>query len=94
MLQRARERYRPKGVEVIGIAIDDASAVRAYRDELAIAYPLLIATADPTEVLSRFGNAYGALPHSVVLSGSGEVVAIHTGPLNAQQLDELIGTSQ
>ena len=90
MIQAARERYKQRDFEVIGIAIDQGEAVAAYRDDLTIRYPLLVAVTDPVDLLASFGNEIGALPHSVMLSASGEILATHTGPLSAEQLDEMI----
>lgn len=90
LIQQAREKYRQRNLEVIGIAIDDAHPVMEYRDELSIAYPLLLVPGDPIKLLSSFGDDTGALPHSAVIGTSGEILATHTGPLTAEQLEEFI----
>ena len=86
LLQSVRERYRARNFEVLGIAIDQESAVREFRDQLAIDYPLLLVGADDTDLLAKFGNPHGALPHSVILSPAGVILAAHTGPLIEEQI--------
>ena len=75
-IQNVRERYKGRNFE--------------YREELQIEYPLLLAVEDPIALLNAFGNEQGALPHSVVLSSTGDVLATHTGPLLPDQLTALI----
>lgn len=89
-LQQARERYSSRGFEVIGIAVDEADAVRDYRDELAIRYPLLLAADGSGQWLSAFGNEQGVLPYSVILGSTGNVLATHVGPLSEAQVTALI----
>lgn len=89
-IQQARERYKNRNFEVVGIAIDEQEPVREYREALEIRYPLLLAVEDPITLLGAFGNEQGALPHSVVLGSSGNVLAIHAGPIRPEQLAALI----
>lgn len=91
-IQQARERYKDRNFEVVGIAVDEQKPVREYRDELDIQYPLLLAESDPIALLSAFGNEHGVLPYSVVLGVTGNVLATHTGPLLPEQLVSLIET--
>jgi thiol-disulfide isomerase/thioredoxin len=90
VLQRARERYRGHGFEVVGVAFDEREPVKAFRDELAIQYPLLLALGDSFSLLGASGNTVGGLPHSALLDSDGKVLASHTGALSQAQLDELI----
>lgn len=90
LIQQARAKYRHRNLEVIGIAIDEAQPVMEYRDELAIGYPLLLVPGDPIALLTSFGDDTGALPHSAVVGTSGEILATHTGPLTAGQLEAFI----
>lgn len=89
-IQQARARYRGKGFEVIGIALDEPDPVRAFRDALQIQYPLLLATGDAFVLMGAWGNEQAVLPHSVVLGRSGNVLATHSGPLLPDQLAALI----
>jgi thiol-disulfide isomerase/thioredoxin len=90
LLQQARDHYQDKNLEVIGVAFDEAGPVRAFRDQLAIHYPLLLALDDPFTLLANSGNEVGGLPHSVLLGRNGKILASHTGVLTPDQLDELI----
>lgn len=90
MLQEAREHYRDRNFEVIGVAFDEAEPVTGFRDELEIRYPLLLALDDSFSLLGSSGNEVGGLPHSALLDGSGKMLASHTGILTRGQLEEMI----
>ena len=90
LIQRARAHYQDRDFEVVGVAIDEQKLVQDFRDEMGIKYPLLLAGDDAIDLLIDFGNEVGALPHTAILSASGDIVATHTGPLTAEQLDQLI----
>ena len=92
LLQRVREQYRDKNLEVIGVAFDEEGPVREFRDQLAIRYPLLLAIDDPFTLLANSGNEVGGLPHSVLLGRNGKILASHTGILTPDQLQGLIET--
>ncbi len=92
LLQSTWDRYRDRGIEVIGVAFDEENPVKAFRDELKIRYELLLAFDDPFSLLSLSGNEVGGLPHSVLLDVNGNVLASHTGILTQVLLEELIRT--
>lgn len=92
LIQQARERYKDRDFEVIGVAIDEQQSVEEYRNALAIEYPLLLIQGDPIGLLSNFRDEQGVLPHSAILGRTGEILATHTGPLTADQLEQLIYT--
>jgi len=90
LLQRARDQYQDRNLEVIGVAFDEEGPVREFRDQLAIRYPLLLALDDPFTLLANSGNEVGGLPHSVLLGRNGKILTSHTGILTPDQLEELI----
>ncbi|MGZ8993187.1 MAG: TlpA family protein disulfide reductase [Burkholderiaceae bacterium] len=85
-LQKVQVEYAERGVTVVGVAIDNASAVKRFRDEQKVDLPLLVAGAAGTELLRQLGNASGALPYTVLLDRSGRVVQSKLGRLHASQL--------
>lgn len=89
-IQQAREQYKDREFEVIGIAIDKQQYVEEFRNALAIEYPLLLIQGDPTELLFSFGDEQGVLPHTAILGRTGKILVTHTGPLTSDQLEQLI----
>ena len=76
-----QEHYRSRGVQFLGIAIDDGENVRAFAAEVGLNYPTLHGQADAMEVMSAYGNKTGGLPFTVLVGPSGSIVARHPGVL-------------
>lgn len=91
LFQEAYERYGDRGFQVIGIALDEADAVRRFGDDLGITYPLVIVDSDTgMQMMNEFANAAGVVPHSILLSPEGRILDQHLGPFDAAQLDALL----
>jgi thiol-disulfide isomerase/thioredoxin len=89
LLVATADRGRSKGLEVIGIGIDDAAKIREFAANYRITYPLLVAGPEAIEVSRRLGNSAGGLPYTVALSSAGDVVASHLGALTPARLAEI-----
>lgn len=85
-LNRIRSEYRSRGVEVIGLGIDNADKIRAFRDRYAIKLPLLVAGAGGSELARGLGNTAGVLPYTVLISRSGAIERRHVGQIQAAEL--------
>lgn len=73
------------GVQVVGIALDDAASAKAMLERLGIAYPNLIDAPGPADAGVRLGNPAGVLPYSVLISAEGRVLKTRIGPFENQQ---------
>jgi len=85
-LQEVRNAYQDRGVEVIGIGIDSASKIAAFRDRRRITLPLLVAGAGGSELNRALGNGSGALPYTVLIDQDGRIVERHLGQVRPEQL--------
>lgn len=90
-LIRAQKRYGPRGLQIVGPAVDDPQAVRAMLPQLGINYPVLTGTPDDLiALMDKLGNAPGGLPFSVLVSPQGFIVQRQLGAFDAQTLDASI----
>lgn len=85
-LQRVRDEYRGRGVEVIGIGIDSAERIRDFRERLRLSLPLLVAGAAGSELGQALGNRAGALPYTVLVDRQGRVVQRKLGQIKPAEL--------
>lgn len=85
-LQKVQSEYASRGVAVVGIAIDNAAAVKRFRDEQKVELPLLIAGAAGSDLARELGNPSGALPYTVLVDRGGSVVQSRLGRLRASEL--------
>jgi thiol-disulfide isomerase/thioredoxin len=88
---RIQARDAVKGVQFVGIAVDDAAKVRDFARELGLNYPSLIGGFGAIELSKSLGNSLSALPFTVVLDRGGQVALTHLGPLAPAELDGLLG---
>jgi hypothetical protein len=83
----ARQKYGPSGVEIVGIAIDNAAKVREYAASFNISYPVLLAEADGLDLMRQLGNSAGGLPYTVIADRRGGVVHRKLGALKQAELN-------
>ncbi|MES2859367.1 MAG: TlpA disulfide reductase family protein [Pseudomonadota bacterium] len=70
------------GLQVVGIALDDAEPARAMLTRLGITYQNLIDAPGPADAGVRLGNPAGVLPYSVLVSDEGRVLKTRIGPFD------------
>jgi len=85
-LQRVRDAYRERGVEVVGIAIDNAAKIAAFREKHRLTLPLLVAGVGGSELNRALGNAGAALPYTVLIGADGRIRERHLGQVKPEQL--------
>jgi len=86
-----REALRPQGVEIIGIALDEADAARQFGDSLGIEYPSLIAGKDGGFELLEMHNPHGVLPFTLVVDGEGNITERKLGVWSREELLAAVG---
>ncbi len=77
-VQRLHERFRERGVSVVGVSIDGPrnwARVRPFAARLGLGFPIVI---DEDGALARRFRVQ-AVPTSVLISASGQVVRTHSG---------------
>jgi len=80
-LMRAQRKYAANGIQIVGIALDNASKVREYAAEMHVDYALLIGGMETVALSKDLGNGAGVLPFTVVLDRSGKLAYVHAGAL-------------
>jgi thiol-disulfide isomerase/thioredoxin len=79
-LQAFSRKQGSTGVEVVGIALDDPAAVRAFLQRVRVTYPILIDAPGPRDAGVQLGNAAGVLPYSALVSADGVLLKQRIGP--------------
>jgi thiol-disulfide isomerase/thioredoxin len=87
MLDRFFREQAANGWQVVGLAIDQPSAVRKFLERIPLSFPNGLAGLQGTELIKRLGNTAGGLPFSLLLSPSGQVLARKMGKLEAADLE-------
>ena len=89
-LIKVQDRWATRGLQVVGIAIDDVAKVRPYSAELKINYPILVGSSDGIDLTRQAGNRLGGLPFTVVFNRQGIAVHSQLGGLDEQKLSALL----
>ncbi len=68
-----------RGLQFVGIALDDRVAAAKFTTERAINYPILAGDEEVARLMQGLGNAIGALPFTVVFDRAGHIVHTQQG---------------
>ena len=86
LLDRFFRENAGKSWQVVGLAIDQPSAVRTFLQRTPVTFPIGLAGLGGTELSKMLGNLSGGLPFTVVLAGNGDVVQRRMGRVNPADL--------
>ena len=88
---RLQERYGDKGVQFVGISIDDADKVNEFRKDIPVSYPLLVGDMSAMKSSADLGNTGQGLPFTAVFDRQGRLSLTRLGRLSETELEpELI----
>ena len=90
MLMDLQRQYGTSGLQVIGIALDDAQSVRNFVETYGISYPILVGTEDVFETSLAYGNGEGVLPYSVLVDSAGVVRWQYAGIIQQDKISNLL----
>ena len=71
LLMDLQTEYGPRGLQVVGIALDDVKKASDFAKKYGISYPVLVGAGDVMETSTAFGNVDGVLPYSVLVDRRG-----------------------
>ena len=87
---KLQDRHAAKGLQFVGISIDQVDKTSEFAANYKINYPTLIGTFDTVEVSRQVGNQRRALPFTVILDRKGGIVATELGGLTEEKLEFLL----
>jgi thiol-disulfide isomerase/thioredoxin len=87
----AQKRDGARGLQFVGIAVDQADKVRRFADEIHLNYPTLIGGLGAMELSRDLGNRVMALPFTIILDREGRVVHTQLCVLKPDKLAAVVG---
>ncbi|MHB8623194.1 MAG: TlpA family protein disulfide reductase [Sulfuricaulis sp.] len=90
LLVALQKKYSSGDLQIIGVAVDNKTAVMLYRQSAGINYPVLIGNDDTMDLIAQYGNHTGSIPYSVIIDRSGSVVVRKLGAFSKLELNSLI----
>jgi len=85
-----QEQYADKGLQFIGIAIDNTEAVATYLSSININYPQLVGDMPAISIAHQLGNHMDAVPFTVIVNQQGHIIHQHAGEFSKEQVLEVI----
>jgi len=87
-----QKKYGERGLQFVGIAIDQPEKVRPYAAELGMNFPVLIGGAGAIELTRSLGNRASVLPFTVILDRTGKAVSREVGAAKEAKIDPLLAS--
>jgi thiol-disulfide isomerase/thioredoxin len=85
-LDRFHRDFSGLGWRVVGLALDNPTAVRAFLARTPVSYAIGLAGLDGTQLARDLGNDKGGLPFTAVLDRAGEIVHRRLGQTSLAEL--------
>jgi thiol-disulfide isomerase/thioredoxin len=85
-----QDSYGALGLQIVGVAVDDTQAVRAFAAGMGFNYPILPGDTDAIELSKRYGNQQGVLPYSVFINREGEIIQVIRGELKKDHAEKIL----
>jgi len=86
LLDRFYKENTSKSWQVLGLAIDQPSAVRNFLGKMPVSFPVAMAGLNGTELGKSLGNLAGGLPFTVVMDSGGLVMHRKMGRVDESDL--------
>jgi thiol-disulfide isomerase/thioredoxin len=86
LLDAFYRQHAANGWQIVGLAIDQPSAVRKFLQRTPVAFPIGLAGLEGTDLTRALGNQAGGLPFSVLFGADGSVRQRRMGRLSESDL--------
>ena len=86
LLDYFSQENRDKNLQIVGLAVDQPSAVRTWLQSKPLHFPVGMAGLGGTELSKSLGNIAGSLPFTAVFSASGELLHRKIGKVLPEDL--------
>jgi thiol-disulfide isomerase/thioredoxin len=86
LLSRFGQGQAERGWRVLGLAVDQAAAVRRFLQATPVAFPVAMAGLAGADLARSLGNATGGLPFTVVIDSRGQFAARKLGQVSEADL--------
>jgi thiol-disulfide isomerase/thioredoxin len=93
MLDAFYRQHADKGLQIVGLAIDQPSSVRTFLQRTPVTFPIGLAGFEGTELTRVMGNKAGGLPFSVMITADGGILQRRIGRVTDADLKAWSGVA-
>jgi peroxiredoxin len=83
-----QKRYQDRGVQFLGVAVDEAVAARDLAARLKLNYPSMVGDLEAMDIARRLGNTAGVLPYTVLIGADGRLRARLEGKADTADVEK------
>jgi thiol-disulfide isomerase/thioredoxin len=76
---------------VVGIAVDRRAPVEEFAVDMEFNYPVMVGQNEAVNAAASFGVDFYALPFTIFTDAEGRTLAVRTGEIHQEHLDDLVG---
>jgi len=87
-----QKQYSAKGVQFIGIALEEQKPVAEYTAVNRINYPILIGGDNGVALAHQLGNIVDAIPYTIVVNPQGQIVHRQPGEFSKERILGIISS--
>ena len=82
--------FGSKGLQFVGIAVEELEPVKEYRDSIGINYPTLIGQVTGINLSIPLGNMISTVPFTVIFDQQGNIVHRQLGEISREKILEIV----
>jgi len=86
LLVEAQREHGPRGLQIVGVAMDEVEPVRAFAQRFSMNYPLMAGQAEIALAMDELGDPLGAFPFSVLVAADGRILDRRSGDLSREEI--------
>jgi thiol-disulfide isomerase/thioredoxin len=90
LLDAFHQEHKAKGWQVLGLAVDQPSAVRKWLQAKPLSFPVGMAGLDGTALSKSLGNLAGGLPFTAIFGSTGALLHRKTGMVTKEDLSQWV----
>jgi thiol-disulfide isomerase/thioredoxin len=82
--------FGPKGLQFVGIAVEESEPVKEYSDSVGINYPTLIGEITGINLSIPLGNMISTVPFTAIFDQQGNIVHTQLGEISREKILEIV----
>ncbi len=87
---KIQNEFADKGIQFIGIALDDKKSVKEYLSAHPVNYPILLDDGQATFLSRQLGNVFNAVPFTLIVNRQKQIIYQQPGEINREKILAII----
>ena len=87
---KLQNEFKTRGIQFIGIAIDDKQSVKEYLATQAVNYPMLLGNGQGSLLSRQLGNVFNAVPFTLIVNQQNQIIYQQPGEISREKILEII----